>query len=483
MSNCNDHEIQNQLDRTHGCTTEGREQHTETSGRDSPEDDASAPVDAVLLHGQQVIRELFGEPAERSFEVRYWNGTRERAGTGTSQFTLVINRPGALRRMLLPPSELSIVEAYLSGDVDVEGELELAVTIADAINSRIKSPRTLAALTRHLLALPRTDEAPDVRSARAEHTVEHVGRQHDKSRDKAAIRYHYDVGNDFYSLWLDDRMVYSCGYFRSPDATLNEAQEAKLDLICRKLRLLPGDRLLDVGCGWGGLIMHAVKHYDVNALGITLSEAQASLARERIGAAGLSDRCRVEIRDYRDLPAGVTFDKIASVGMVEHVGVKNLPTYFACVYNALAPGGLFLNHGIVSVNAARPQGPLSRIEGKLWKRDAFIDQYVFPDGRLGPLGAVIAAAEGAGFETRDMESLREHYTLTLRAWTDGLVRNADRAIELSDERTYRTWLLYMTASAFGFASGSINVVQTLLSKPDQEGRSHLPLTREDLYSG
>lgn len=457
-------------------------QHTEQNKIDPAGNGAPVPTDAAIHHSRQVICELFGEPADRSFDVRYWDGTRERGGAGTSSFALLINRPGALRRMLLPPNELSIVEAYLSGDVDVEGELEAAVTIADAINSRIKSPRTLATVTRHLLALPKTDEAPDVRSARAEHTVEHAGREHDKSRDKAAIKYHYDVGNDFYSLWLDDRMVYSCGYFRSPDATLNEAQEAKLDLICRKLRLLPGDRLLDVGCGWGGLIMHAVKHYGVNAVGITLSEAQASLARERIQTAGLSDSCRVEIRDYRDLPANVTFDKIASVGMVEHVGVKNLPTYFACLYSALAPGGLFLNHGIVSVNAAHPRGRLDWIEGKLWKRDAFIEQYVFPDGRLGPLDAVIAAAEGAGFETRDMESLREHYTLTLRAWTEALVRNADRAIELSDERTYRTWRLYMTASAFGFASGSINVVQTLLSKPDQEGRSHLPLTREDIYA-
>lgn len=386
--------------------------------------------------------------------------------------------------MLLPPNELSIVEAYLSGDIDVEGELESAVTIADAINDRLRSPRTLAVITRHLLALPAhdsADDAADVRGARAEHSVEHVGQRHEPARDRAAIRYHYDVGNDFYSLWLDQRMVYSCAYFQTPDTTLDDAQEAKLDHICRKLRLRAGDRLLDVGCGWGGLIIHAVRNYGVTAIGITLSEAQATLARERIEAAGLGDRCRVEIRDYRELPAGSMFDKIASVGMVEHVGVDRLPVYFRSLYQVLAPGGLFLNHGIVSVNAARPPGRFDWLERRLWKRDAFIEQYVFPDGRLGPLDAVIAAAEGAGFETRDVESLREHYATTLRHWVERLIRNSERAIQLSDERTYRTWRLYMTASAHAFATGSINVVQTLLSKPDSRGRSHLPLTRADIY--
>ena len=441
--------------------------------------------DGALRHARAVVEAIFDAPASRGFDVRYWDGSVEHGRGGPASYLFWIRRPGALRRMLLPPSELSIVEAFLAGDVDVVGDLEAAVTLGDAINARLASPRTLATMTRHLLALPRDDDGgeTEVRAARAAPAVRRAGRRHEPARDEAAVRYHYDVGNDFYALWLDERMVYSCAYFRSSSDTLDEAQLAKLDLVCRKLRLRPGDRFLDVGCGWGALVIHAVQHYGVTALGITLSEAQAALARERVAAAGLADRCRIEIRDYRQLPADERYDRIASVGMVEHVGVPKLPAYFAALHDALAPGGLLLNHGIVSVDRARPQSWRQRVAGRLWKRDAFIDQYVFPDATLGPLAAVIAAAEGAGFETRDVESLREHYAMTLRAWLSRLARRAERAIALTDERTYRTWRLYMTASAHAFASGSINVVQTLLARPTADGRAGLPLTREDLVVG
>lgn len=443
--------------------------------------EASAVPDRSLRHARAAIAELFGPPPARTFDVRYWDGSTELA-SGPTQYTLCINRPGSLRRMLLPPSELSIVEAYISGDVDIDGDLEAAVTLGDAISERVRSPRRLASLVRHLLALPAREPAPHagVLAARAANVVAPAGRPHDQSRDRAAIRYHYDVGNDFYSLWLDERMVYSCAYYRSSADTLDDAQRAKLDLVCRKLRMRPGDRFLDVGCGWGALIMHAARKYGVQAVGITLSDAQAMLARQRITAAGLEDRCRVEIRDYRALPASERFDKIASVGMIEHVGLEKLHTYFACLHRALAPGGLLLNHGIVSVSATRRGGMRDRIERRLWKRDAFIDQYVFPDGKLAPLHSVIASAERAGFETRDVESLREHYALTLRAWLARLVHQRDRATAIAGERVFRTWRLYMTGSAHAFASGSINVVQTLLAKADDGGRVGVPLTREDL---
>jgi cyclopropane-fatty-acyl-phospholipid synthase len=434
-----------------------------------------------MRHARAVIKTLFGPAPMRPMHVRYWDGSIERGRTD-SKFTLRLNRRGALRRMLLPPSELSIVESYLSGDVDIDGDFESATELGDEIALRLRSPRALAMLARHLVALPTGEPALPVHDARAEHYVEPVGKRHEAVRDRAAIRYHYDVGNDFYQLWLDQRMVYSCAYFHRPDYTLDDAQRAKLDLVCRKLRLHPGERLLDVGCGWGALIMHAAEHYGVNALGITLSDAQATLARERIAAAGLADRCRVEIRDYRAL-GDLRFDKISSVGMVEHVGVDHLPAYFAALHRALVPGGLLLNHGIVSVDAAHRPSRFAWLENRLWKRNAFIDQYVFPDGRLGPLHAVIAAAEAEGFETRDAESLREHNALTWRAWVARLQREQERAIAIAGERIFRTWRLYMTASAHFFSRGSINIVQTLFARPDEHGDSHLPMTREDILAG
>jgi cyclopropane-fatty-acyl-phospholipid synthase len=439
--------------------------------------------DAALAHARAVVALIFGPTASRAFDVRYWDGSVEQ-GQGTRiGFRLGVNRPGALRRMLLPPSELSIVESYLSGDIDVDGELEAAMGLADEIGVRVRSPRVLGRLLRHLVALPKRDAVDDVRVARSEAVVEPVGKPHDPSRDRAAIRFHYDVGNDFYALWLDQRMVYSCAYFRSDADSIDEAQRAKIDLICRKLRLRPGQRFLDVGCGWGALIIHAAQHYGVTALGITLSDAQASLARQRIAAAGLADRCRVEIRDYRALPAEMQFERIASVGMIEHVGGDHLPAYFGSLYRALAPGGLLLNHGIVSLKEAQPRGPLSWVGDRLWRRDAFIHQYVFPDGKLTSFQPVIAAAEGAGFETRDVESLREHYALTLRAWVKRLVAHQDEAIALTSQRIVRIWRLYMTASAYAFAHARINVLQTLLAKPDAEGHVELPRTREDIYRG
>lgn len=390
--------------------------------------------------------------------------------------------------MLLRPSELSLVEALLSGDVEIEGELERIIPFGDAIAQRLRSPSVLVSLVRHLTALPRdggADGAARVRARRAGRSVQRVAGEHEPERDRAAIRYHYDVGNDFYRLWLDERMVYSCAYFDRPldldDPTqLEQAQRAKLDLICRKLRLVPGERLLEVGCGWGGLIIHAAQHYGVDAVGITLSEKQASEARRRIAEAGLAERCRVEVRDYRHLAPGERYPKIASVGMVEHVGVQNLATYFGALVAALEPGGLLLNHGIVGVQAAREPTALEWIEARVWKRDTFIDQYVFPDGKLGPLHAVIEAAEQRGLETRDVESRREHYAMTLRHWLHRLTQHADEAIALTDERTYRTWRLYMTGSAYGFASGTIGVVQALFSRSRAGGESGLPLRRDHM---
>ena len=442
----------------------------------------SRSYDRALSRCRDVLDALFGEASQRGFDVKFWDGSIDRGNDPRAPFTFVLNRPAALRRMLLPPNELSIVEAYLSGDVEIEGSMEAASNLANMIGDRLHSPLKLARLIALVLQLPgKADD--DLADARFPERARKLGPRHTPVRDAAAIHFHYDVGNKFYKLWLDKRMVYSCAYFRSEDETLDSAQEAKLDLICRKLRLQPGERLLDIGCGWGGLITYAAERYGVDATGITLSENQATLAQEKIQDAGLTDRCRVEIRDYRTLSKSDAYDKIASVGMVEHVGLTHLPVYFASAYRALKAGGLFLNHGIVSLGEARPKSARERIFRKFWKADAFIDTYVFPDGKLTAADDVIAAAERSGFEVRDVESLREHYAMTLRHWVKSLEEKSREAQALVGNHTYRVWRLYMAASANSFANAAINIIQTLLAKPDTSGRSNIPLTREDIYSG
>jgi cyclopropane-fatty-acyl-phospholipid synthase len=436
----------------------------------------------ALRRCRDVLLAVFGEPQQRSFDVKFWAGSVDHGSNPRPPFTLVLNRPAALRRMLLPPNELSIVESYLSGDVEIEGSMEAASNLADAIGNRLHSPLAVAKLVGQVLQLPgKADD--DLNDARFPERAKKLGPRHTPVRDAAAIHFHYDVGNNFYKLWLDRRMVYSCAYFRSADDTLDVAQEAKLDLICRKLRLKPGERLLDIGCGWGGLVMYAAEHYGADATGITLSENQASFAKERIDKAGLGDRCRVAIRDYRTLAEGDDYDKIASIGMVEHVGLSHLPVYFESAFRALKAGGLFLNHGIVSLGEARPKSVTEKIFRKFWKADAFIDTYVFPDGKLTAADDVIAAAESTGFEVRDVESLREHYAMTLRHWVKSLEDKSRDAQAMVGSHTYRVWRLYMSASANAFAKAAINVIQTVLAKPDAAGRSNIPLTREDIYSG
>jgi cyclopropane-fatty-acyl-phospholipid synthase len=431
---------------------------------------------------QQVVDDLFGPVVVRRFSVRYWDGTTERAAHDDT-FTLVIRHPAALRRMLLPPSELSIVEAYLFGDIDIEGNAENAATLGDVAVGRIGSAASAARLLRHVLALPSDHEKAD--GPDTNHVARGLlrfGRQHTSRRDAEAVRFHYDVGNDFYALWLDRQMVYSCGYFEHGDETLDEAQEKKLDYVCRKLRLGAGEHLLDIGCGWGALVVHAARRYGVRATGITLSEQQAEYARARVEREGLSARVTIEVRDYRELEPSARFDKIASIGMVEHVGLRRLPDYFAAAYRALEPGGLFLNHGIISVAGARPQALLDPLWQRVWKRDQFIRRYVFPDGDLVPVSAVIESAEREGFEVRDVESLREHYVATLRQWVQRLERHESDARALAGDVVFRVWRLYMSASAYGFRIGRIGIVQTLLAKQDAAGGVQLPRNRADLYA-
>jgi cyclopropane-fatty-acyl-phospholipid synthase len=433
-----------------------------------------------LTTTRDVLAELFGPPESRSFAVRLWDGTVDAPPGEEVTFTLVLHSPGALRRMLLPPTEMSIVDAYLYGDVDVEGDMEAAASLEDLIASRVSDFRALTRLARRVLALPRGNRRKA--TARPEHRWPRTPqRAHSVARDRRAVRFHYDVGNEFFSLWLDRRMVYSCAYFERPALDLDSAQEAKLDHVCRKLRLRPGERLLDVGCGWGALLIHAAQRYGAEALGITLSERQAALARQRIADAGLTDRCSVEVRDYRELAGVGLFDKIASIGMIEHVGLRRLPDYFRAAFRVLKPGGLFLNHGIVSLARARARSLGQQLADRVWRRNTFISRYVFPDGTLIPAAPVIEAAERAGFETRDVESLREHYATTLRHWVRRLECHEREAIRIAGDVVYRIWRLYMAGSAYSFRTGRIGVLQTLLAKPDAYGSVALPATRADLY--
>jgi cyclopropane-fatty-acyl-phospholipid synthase len=417
----------------------------------------------------------------RSFAIRYWDGSTDPAGAVDSPaFTIVLNHPGSLARMLLPPSQLTLAEAYVRGDFEVEGNMEAAAGVAIQLRNRLTSPVAAARLMVRLRRLPRS---PRRRWRAGLSKRGRLGPRHSPFRDAAAVRYHYDMGNDFYALWLDQKMVYSCAYFPTGQEDIHSAQVAKLEHLCRKLRLKQGERLLDIGCGWGALVRHAVEHYDVRALGITLSKAQAEHANAAIAEQGLGERCVVEVRDYRDLPPEPAFDKIASVGMVEHVGREQLKPYFSCVFRLLHPGGLFLNHGITWV-AEPDQSGLSRLLPRWdWREGAFMDRYVFPDGDLVSLDMIIAAAESSGFDTRDVENLREHYAMTLRHWIRRLESSAAAIVGLVGERAYRTWRLYMSGCASRFATGRMALDQVLLAKPDPRGQVSLPLTRADLYAG
>ncbi|MEX0889441.1 MAG: class I SAM-dependent methyltransferase [Chloroflexota bacterium] len=378
---------------------------------------------------------------------------------------IVVGGPDALARLMWPPSADALGEAYLRGDIDIDGDIW---TVIDA--GRSFDPTRLR---RHLPRLARLGFQLR-RGASPARSLERVarlhGRRHSRARDLAAVRFHYDVGNDFYALWLDKRLAYSCAYFEAPESTLDAAQEAKLDLICRKLRLKAGMRLLDIGCGWGSLVAFAAERYGVEATGITLSARQAEWAAAEIRRRDLEGRATVMVRDYRDLDGLGPFDAIASVGMFEHVGRGRLNEYFGGAFAALRPDGLFLNHGIATTATGR------RWRGWLRFDDGgFIGRYVFPDGELVSVEDSAGFARRAGFELLDVQSLRPHYALTLKAWVARLEGAADDARALVGEEVYRTWRLYMAAARSGFESGSLDVAQLLLARPGAQRPAELPL--------
>jgi cyclopropane-fatty-acyl-phospholipid synthase len=369
---------------------------------------------------------------------------------------IVVRSPKALRYVLTGPGEIGFARAYVAGEVDVEGDIFEALTLRENLPDVKVTPREWLLLARTagvegLRPLPPPPEE-----------IRQRGRRHSKERDAAAIAHHYDVSNAFYRLILGPSMTYSCAVFSGPDTTLEAAQAAKYELVSRKLGLRPGMRLLDVGCGWGGMVMHAVREHGVTAVGVTLSERQAEWARAAVTEAGLGDRVEIRVQDYRDVVDG-PFDAISSIGMFEHVGAARLDEYFTRLYALLRPGGRLLNHGI-----ARRPGPHAA-----FARRGFIDRYVFPDGELHEVGSVVSRVQKAGFEARDVEGLREHYAQTLRYWVANLEANWDEAVRLVGPGRARVWRLYMAASAREFDAQRTHIFQVLAVK-DDNGRSDMP---------
>lgn len=359
--------------------------------------------------------------------------------------TIAIPEPSALRYFISPDLN-KLGEAFVEGHIRVKGPIDEVFRVGER------------------LARASADTAGTIRYCATPHTRE---------RDREAIAYHYDVSNDFYALFLDRSMVYSCAYFRSETDSLETAQTQKLDHILRKLALKPDEHLLDIGCGWGALILHAAREYGAIAHGITLSQNQFAYAQERIRAEGLQDRCSVQLLDYRDMQGTRKFDKITSVGMFEHVGLKNLPEYFSKIHSLLKDDGLVLNHGITTSDNNGCWIGLGAGE--------FIDRYVFPDGELPHISLVLKEMSAAGFEVSDAESLRRHYARTCSAWASALESNRERAAREAGEKRLRIWQLYLAGCAYGFSSGWINVYQLLACKAGITGDHPLPLTREYMY--
>jgi cyclopropane-fatty-acyl-phospholipid synthase len=419
-----------------------------------------AVEDPHVETADRALAALFGDAYLDNFGVAFWDGTRLPA-KGRERFVLRVNDAGALRNAFSPPVDLNAGRAFAAGAIDVDGDIEFAVGGLLRANTGMSLPRGMR-LLRELRHLPKT-ELPPLREAQLQ------GRVHSRERDRLAIGFHYDQPIEFYRTFLDKDMVYSCAYYDDGVETLDGAQSAKLDYTLDKLRLKDGERLLDIGCGWGALVVRAAERYGARVLGITLSQVQYDEAQRRIAAAFVGDRARVELRDYRELQ-GERFDKIVSVGMFEHVGRARLPEYFRAAYEALRPGGLFLNHGIAEQSEGRKGGRAS----------GFMERFIFPDGELVAVSDALGIAERSGFEVRDVENLREHYARTLRAWVANLERNKGRAVAVAGEQSYRTWRLYMAGSAQGFASGRLGIYQSLLAKPDG-GHVDLPPTRRGLY--
>jgi cyclopropane-fatty-acyl-phospholipid synthase len=405
-----------------------------------------------------IFAALFGP--DLAVRVRYWDGSAHGPVDGSGQ--VVFHTPRAMRRFLYSPDEVGLARAYVLEELTIEGdELETLRSLVDAPDDLRVPPRQLASAMigagrLGVLGLPLAPPPEEVRM---------LGRHHGRRRDKAAVTHHYDLGNDFYRLLLGPSMTYSCARFIGPDDSLETAQAAKYDLICQKLGLTEGMRLLDVGCGWGGMAIHAATHHGVEVVGVTISPSQAELARRRVADAGLEGSVEIRLRDYRDLAGRhERFHAVSSIGMFEHVGMARTSEYFSVLAARLEPHGRLLNHAISTPEGSRPG------------RHSFLGRYVFPDGELQDVGMVVRSMQDQGLEVRDVEGFREHYALTLRSWLANLDNEWDEAVALVGRRRARIWRLYLMGSIVSFEGAAVGVHQVLAVRLDEGGSSGMPLT-------
>jgi cyclopropane-fatty-acyl-phospholipid synthase len=409
---------------------------------------------------QMSLADVFQRFVRVDDSVRFTAYDGSTAGPPDAPATIALRSPVALRYIATAPSDLGLARAYVTGHLDVEGDPHAALmSLLGGVRKDIswaERTRVLADLGPGVLRRPprpALEAPPPLRR----------GRRHSKARDAAAISYHYDVSNAFYSMLLGPSMAYTCAVYPTSDASLEEAQDAKHDLVCRKLALTPGMRLLDVGCGWGGMVRHAAKHYGVRAIGVTLSRQQAEWGAKRLADEGLSQLAEVRHQDYRDV-TDEGFDAVSSIGLTEHIGLANLPYYFSFLASKLNDGGRLLNHTITRATGAEPA-----------KAGGFIDRYIFPDGELEAPGTIISAMHDNGFEVRHEENLREHYAMTLRDWSANLDARWDDAVAEVGRPKARVWRLYLVASRVGFEINSIQLHQVLGVRLGPDATSGMPL--------